>query len=329
MEQLAQMKFGWDVTELPEYTNEEKMEMLRRQVLTGNTLDIISIQEGVKHKEPIKTFDTDVEWATGDGCGFNPSGDTSFTDREIAVSNIKLEKSFCNLDLLDKWTQKALRAGSIAELEEFPFQDAVTAHLLEKNARELEKAVWRGDASLTSGNLQFFDGFEELFSDNSASMIDINTNSDTAFTAANAYDIIFNAFMDMDADENGQAVLEGEGEARPVAFVTRTQFNLLIKNITDENKFHFDTTEATAGGEFILPGTDLRIVKVNGRTDNSKFYIANPVHMVFGTDLETDPGQVKIWYNEDEEEIRARIRFKAGVQVAFLNTIGYWEAAAS
>lgn len=325
MKQTLKSKFGWDVTDLTEYVNEESQDLLRKKVLTGTTLDLIAIQEGVKHKEKVKLFDVDVTWASGDTCGFTASGDAKFTDREIEVANIKLEKKFCNLDLLEKWTQKALAAGAIAELEDFPYEQILMDTMLEKNAFELERAVWNSDAVSGTGNLQFFDGFEALFDDESANMIDINTGGATTFTAANAFDTIFAAYEDMSADDTGEAVLQDGA----VVMLTATQYNKVIKNILDDNLFHFDPATAASEGSFLLPGTDLRMVRINGRTDSDKFYIANPANMIFGTDLRGDTDQVKMWYDENEEEIRLRIRFKAGTQIAFPEEIGYFELAAS
>ena len=325
MKQVLKSKFGWDVSDLTEYVNEESQDLLRKKVLTGTTLDLIAIQEGVKHKEKVKLFDVDVEWASGDTCGFTASGDAKFTDREIEVANIKLEKKFCNLDLLDKWTQKALAAGAINELEDFPYEQILMDTMLEKNAFELERAVWNSDATNGSGNLQFFDGFEVLFASESSNMIDINTGGATTFDATNAFDIIFAAYEDMSADDTGEAVLQDGA----VVMLTGVQYNKLIKNILDDNLFHFDPAAAASEGSFVLPGTDLRCVRINGRTDSTKFYIGSPANMIFGTDLRGDTDQVKMWYNEDEEEIRLRIRFKAGTQMAFPEEMGYFELAAS
>lgn len=325
MKAQLKSKFGWDVSDLTEYVNEESQDLLRKKVLTGTTLDLIAIQEGVKHKEKVKLFDVDVTWASGDTCGFTASGDAKFTDREIEVANIKLEKKFCNLDLLDKWTQKALAAGAIAELEDFPYEQILMDTMLEKNAFELERAVWNSDANTGTGNLQFFDGFEALFDDEQANMITLNTGGATTFTSTNAFDTIFAAYEAMSADDTGEAVLQDGA----VVMLTGTQYNMVIKNILDQNLFHFDPATAASEGSFLLPGTDLRMVRINGRTDSDKFYIANPANMIFGTDLRGDTDQVKMWYNEDAEEIRLRIRFKAGTQIAFPAEIGYFELAVS
>lgn len=323
MKNVLKTKFDWDVTDLPEYTNAESQEILTREVLEAETLSLIRIQEGVKHKEVIKRLDTDVVWSDGAACGFAPSGDVDFTEREIEVKNIKLEKEFCNLDLLEKWTNQALRSGAMAELEELPYRDLITTHLLSLQAMEVEKALWNGNVATGTGNLSYFDGFETLLAGVTGDMIDVNVAAYTAINSTNAYDVFYSAYENMSATDAGQAVLEKGA----IAMVTRNQYNALIKNIVDLNAYHFDPTGAASAKTFVLPGTDLTIRRINGRTDDTKFYIGIADNFVFGTDLTSDSLNLKVWYNEDSETIRFRLRMKAGVQVAFPNEIGYFELA--
>jgi len=320
------MKFGWDDSALADRTNDETTDILRKQVFTGSTLDLVNIQEGVKYKELVKQFDVDVTWQDGSSCGFNASGDAVLTDREIQVYPVKLNLEFCNLDLLDTWGNLLLAQGSINELEDMPLEEILIAHLNEKNSKALNTAVWQGNISAGTGNNAFFDGFELLFNTESANMIDINTNGATVFDSTTAYDIMYDAYIDYQSDDTGLAVLENSGA---VAMLTRAQYGALIKNISDENNFHFDAMRAQEDGSFTLPNTDLVVRRFGERADNTKFYIGRPEDMIVGTDLRSDFDNVAVWYDETDEVIRVKIRFKAGVQVTFPSQFGYFELAAS
>jgi hypothetical protein len=326
MKKSQLLKFGWDDAGLAERINDDSTDILRKQVFTGSTIDLVNIQEGVKHKELIKQFDVDVTWQDGSACGFDASGDAVLTDREIEVKSVKLNLEFCNLDLIETWGNKLLAAGSINELEDMPLEQILIQHLNEKNSLALNTAVWQGDETNGIGNNGFFDGFELLFDTESANMIDINTNGATTFTSTNAYDIMYDAYVDYQSDDTGLAVLEN---SQAVAMLTRAQFGALVKNISDENNFHFNATDAQKDGEFILPNTDLLVKRFGERADNTKFYIGRPEDMVVGTDLRSDFDTVKVWYDETDEVIRVKIRFKAGVQVTFPEQFGYFELAAS
>ncbi len=323
MKNLLKTKFGFDVSELDPYTDQESQDLVVNEVLSGETLELISIEEDVKYKKKLKKLDADVIWQDGEGCGYNASGDVDFTDREIETYPIKLNMSFCNQELIGTWAQKALRAGAIAELEELPYRDLITAHVLSKQGLEVEKAIWNANIASGTGNLAFFDGLETIIAADSGDMININTGGATTFTSANAFDVLFAAYENMSASDLGMAVLEKGA----IAWMTRNQYNALIKNIVDLNQYNFDPTAAAASKTFVLPGTDLVVRRVNGRTDDTKFYIANGDNFVFGTDLAADSTNLQLWYNEDEEEIRLRLRMRAGTQVRKVEEVGFFELA--
>ena len=320
------MKMGWDVSDLTDYTNEESEQIITKQVFVGDTLSRLTIQENVQYKEKIKLFNVDVVWQDGDDCDPNASGVAKFSDRQIEVSNIVMHMEFCNLDLIKTWTQKALRAGAIEQLEDFPYEQVMTNHLLELNAAEMEDVVWNGDVTLPSGNRQYFDGFEKLFNSVSAAMIDINTNGYTVIDDTNAYDVIFNAYRDMKQTNTGKAVLKNGNAA---VMITDNQIDHLVKNITDLNKFHFNTDEAADNGFFKIPGTKLIALNVSGREDDDKFYIGDMSTMILGTGLDSDRTALKVWFDDNTEKIKFTLRFKAGVQIAYPEEFGYFELAAS
>jgi hypothetical protein len=141
MKNILKTKFGFDVSELDPYTDQESQDLVVNEVLSGETLELISIEEDVKFKKKLKKLGLEVNWQDGEGCGFDASGDVEFTDREIETHPIKLNMTFCDQDLIGTWAQKALRAGAIAELEELPYRDLITAHVLSKQGLEVEKAI--------------------------------------------------------------------------------------------------------------------------------------------------------------------------------------------
>jgi hypothetical protein len=313
----AALKMGWDVATLDEYTNQESQDLFAAATFVGDTLSVIDIQEGVKYKEKLKTIDTDVVWQSGAACGWTPDGSVKLSDREIEVAPIKVNTPFCNLDLIQTWAQRALRAGQIAQLEDMPYQDAVTTHMLARNGEQLERMVWNAEV----GNGDYFDGLETVITSVVADTIDLNTAGYTTFDETNAWEVLMSAHKVMNSTEKGRAILE----AGAIAFVTPNQFHDYVSNMVTLNKFHFNPDDAADRGELRLFGTRLTVKQFQGRTDDTKFYIANPRNFVFGTDLSEDTLEIKQWYNEDEEEIRFKLRFTAGTQVRFPDEIGYFE----
>jgi hypothetical protein len=103
-----------------------------------------------------------------------------------------------------------------------------------------------------------------------------------------------------------------------VCFCGWDVYRRLQMEITDGNLFHYKT-ETT--GEMILPGTNLKIVAVNGLNSTNRIICLPLSNMFFGTDLMNEYEDFKIWYSEDNEHVRYSVKWKAGTQVAFLNQV--------
>jgi hypothetical protein len=314
----AALKMGWDVEALDEFIVDDSTEISTRALYVGDTLETIAIQEGVKYKEKLKDMDVDFTWQDGSGCGWTPDGSVKLSDRELQVYLMKIEVPFCNLDLVETWAQRALKAGQIAQLEDFPFQEAIVKYLADKNAEKMEDQVW--NATIAGGD--FFNGFESLIAANSGDMIELNTAEATVINSTNAYDVIWAAFKQMNQTPAGKAIIKSGA----IIMVTTNQFLDLVKNMVDLNFYsNAEANEAAEAGQIRLHGTKTIVKEFVGRTEDDKFYIANPNNFVFGRDLSSDMTNIDIWYNKDDEEIRTRLRFNAGTQLRFVEEVGYFE----
>ena len=319
IKKIVASKFDYDISDLGTYVDEQSDVVLTKQVTEGRTLSMINIQTGIKQAEKIKTLDDSVVWQGGEGCGFNADGDTKFSDRTITVYPIKVNKKWCNEDLVGTWGQLALKQGMADQNNELPFGDLITSYFLQLNARELELAIWNSNISTGVGNLSFFDGFRTVLSVSNG-CVDLNPNSVSAITTSNAYDVAFNAYVAMQTSNPAIA-----DNANAVMFVGRDFLTKLRKNMIDLNLFAY--TPTTSPDSQLLIGTMLTIEAVDGLNGTNEFYFGLKTAFTFGTDLESDYDAFKLWYNEDEDELRLRSKFRAGVQVPFIDEIGVFALA--
>jgi len=306
--------FDFDVTGLGAYVDEQSEEILVKQVTAGRTLEKITIQEGIKGSEEIKLMDDSVVYQAGD-CTMTASGDTVFTDRAIAVETLGFMKKFCQKDLAGFWTQLNLRAGAMAEDEELPFEAQIVEYLLALHSNELDKLIWRGNKTTGTGNLAFMDGFASFLTV-AGGCVDLNTSATASITNTNAYDVFYEVF-----ENSPEAVAEADDF---VCFTGRENFNKLIKNLVDLNFFHYSPDQIAEMNEVTVPGTDMVVSKVVGLNTVSSIYTGRASHFVFGTDLTSDLDQFSLWYSKDDDVIYLRSKFRAGVQVPFLDQIGVW-----
>ena len=317
LKKYIQTKFDYDVSGLAAYVDEQREDLITRSVTEAKTLGYITIQEGIKGSQEIKLMDDSIVYQAGD-CAMTPSGDTVFTDRAIAVETLGYMKSFCQKDLAGFWTQLALRPGASAEDKALPFEAQITNYLLSLHALELDKLIWRGNKATGVGNLQWMDGFSTILT-TVAGCVDLNASAVATIGSDNAYDVFYECFT-----ETPENVAEA-GDF--VCFTGRENFNYLMKNLVDLNFFHYSPAQIATMDEVIVPGTDMRVVKVAGLNTTDLIFTGKASHFVFGTDLSSDFDNYDLWYSQDDDVIYVRSKFRAGVQVPFLNQIGRWTGA--
>jgi hypothetical protein len=315
IKKYVKTNFDYNVAGLQPYVDEQREDLIHRSVTEAQTLQYIAIQQGIKGSEELKLLNDSIVYQTGD-CSMSPSGDTIFTDRAIAVETIGYLKRFCQKDLAGFWTQLALRPGAMAEDKTLPFEQILINYLLELHAFELEKLIWQGNKGTGIGNLAFMNGFNQFLTVANG-CVDLNTSGATSIDATTAFDIFYEAFTNTPSN-----IAEG---ADFICFTGRENFNFLLKNLVDLNLYNYNPTQIATLSELLLPGTNMRVVKVNGLNGTTKIYTGRASHFFFGTDLSSDFESYDLWYSFDDDVIYLRSKFRAGVQVPFLNQVGTYE----
>lgn len=317
LKKFISTKFDYDVADLAPYIDQQREDLITRSVTEAKTLGYIAIQEGIKGSEAIKLLDDSIIYQAGD-CTMTPEGDTVFSDRNIAVETLGYMKRFCQKDLAGFWTQLALRPGAMAEDQSLPFEAQLTSYLLSLHAIELDKLIWQGNKSTGTGNLAWMNGFGQFLTVANG-CVNLNVSGQTTIDSGNAYDVFYECFIN-----SPEAVAENAGF---VCFAGRENFNFLMKNLVDLNFFHYSPAQIATMNEVIVPGTDMRVVKVPGLNGDSRIFTGKANEFVFGTDLSSDFDNYEMWYSQDDDVIYVRSKFRAGVQVPFLDQIGVFELA--
>jgi hypothetical protein len=315
-----------DLTALSPYTKQLVRPLLTSAVIGAKTQQLIMdngiVLTGVKSSAQIPLMDTDAVFQT-DGCGYNPSGTTSFTQRTVTVGKIMLAETICPKDFEAKFTQEALRAGS--NYTDFGNAEFLDAYLAKKNARiaaQLETAIWQGDATGATGNLNKFDGLQKLID---PTAIDANVTGFTGLTGVVSTVNATNVIASTEAIYKAiPAAVMGKGDVK--IFVGYDWYRLLILAFREKNMFSYNPQDANANS-FILPATNIEIIAVHGLNGTGDAYAMSMSNVAMGVDLEDEEASYKVWYSEDNDEIRTKVSFKLGVNVAFPSECVKFKAA--
>ena len=303
-------------TGLSAYTKQLVQPLLTSAVIGAKTQKLIMdngiVLTGVKGPTAIPLMDTDAVFAT-QSCTFDASGTTSFSQRTLTPGKIKVEEKICPKDMETYYTMEALRAGST--YEDFGNADFAAAYLAKKNSRiaaQLETAIWQGDSGSGTANLNKFNGLQVLI--NAGSAINANVSgytgvaTITTVTASNVIAATEGIYKAIPAE------VMAKGDVR--IFVGYDWFRLLVLAYRALNLFSYNPQDANFEG-FILPGTNVKVEPVNGLNGTGDAYAISLSNMVIGVDLEAEETNYKLWYSEDNNDVRFRAEFKVGVDVAY------------
>lgn len=310
---------AFSVGSLGAYTRQSLKPLLTSAVIGAKTQQMI-VKDGilltkVKSAESIPLMETDAIFQT-DSCSFDPSGTTTFTQRTVTVGKIKVEEKLCPKDLETKFLQEALRAGST--YEDFGNSEFEKAYLERKNeiiSKQLEVALWQGDTSSSDENLKKFDGLIKLI--DAGSPIDANVSGYTGIATVTTL-----------TASNAIAVVKGVKNAIPAALKGRKDvvifcgydfYDMYVDAGVTANLFHYDFKDNSNYGGLTVPGTGIRLEAVHGLDGTGDLYAFRMANVAMGVDLEDEEMSYKMWYSQDNNDVRYRVAFKMGVNVAFTN----------
>lgn len=260
---------------------------------------LFTLETDVKDSKALTLLATDVAFGDGGSCGWDDAGSQTLSQRIIKVGKLKVNMSFCEREMLSKWMGSEVRVAAGAE--SLPFEETFTSELINSINEAVETAIYQGDTASSNANLKHFDGLLKILGAE-AGVVDVEVAAES--TALDKVREIYYAIPE-------KAFTRGE----VVILVGMDIFRGLVGNMVDKNLYHYNP--GTPEGEVVLPGTNCRVVGVNGLNGTKKAIAASLKNIYFGTDMLNDMETFKLWYSDDNQEFRLAVKFNAGVQVAF------------
>ena len=307
-EKQFENKFGFDVSTLPEYVNEQSDTFFTDIVETSAFMSMgFTLMENVKHKEVIKLLSADMALQTMTGCTPSPSGTVTFTDRTIETVRLYTGMEFCNEELVEKYTQMLLAVGASRQDETIVLQDVLLAYLLKIVQRKAQRLAMRGDTDSIDPDLLHLDGMVKLLTNDPAILV---AQSDQAtITAANGYDVLKTVYNTI------PTAVKQDGLEHFIVCGYETARACIDQVYADKDfSANFDHSEDAGIISFTLPTTNLKVmsvVELNG-TDDVFSWI--PSYAFLGTDAEGDMEDLEVLYDQYDRKLKIEAIFREGVQ---------------
>jgi hypothetical protein len=295
---------AYSFTGLTSYTDQERLPLITKAVFSARSASLFTKQVGIKFAAALNLMDTDALIQSGDTCGYETSGTTAFTQRNITVGRMKVQETLCPRSLEQYWMQTQLTAGST--YDGVPFEQAFSEQKALRIAEALENAIWKGNA--------YFSGVNQLLNAASGSTISGNTGAVSAsvgITTGNAiaiFDGIYNQIPQAILTRNDLVIFCGWDNFRTLLGAFKSTANVMYNQVD---------LAGLADGDIMYPGTNVRVIAVPGLTGTNRIVSSYLGNFFYGTDLLSDEEQFSIWFSKDNDEVRFQAAFKAGVQIAY------------
>lgn len=313
-----------DLSALTNYVKENEAQLTAAAIFKPKTATLIeqfgNVQVGVKSSEKINILTTDAVFQAGGTCGFTSSGTTTFTQRDLTIGKIKVMESICPKSFESKYTQKALRQGSTYDYMAYAteFSDQKVSRI----GAALESAIWQGDTASVNGQLNKFNGLIKLVDTlgfgGAGDPINGNPTgitTATGVTTGNVISIVDGIFNLIPA-----TLLDKEDN---VIFCGNDTFREYVVALRNANYFHYPVNAADM--ELIVPGTNVKLIGVNGLNGTNVLYATHMKNLYIGTDLLNEEEKFELFYAKESDEMRFVVEFKYAVNVAFPDEVVYFK----
>ena len=298
MSNTKKYDFGFNLSSLATYTDEVGGELIRRAILEGETAKLVKVQAGVKGSQAINLLDSTLVVQDGT-CGWNSSGSTTYTQRDITVCQYKINESLCPADLNNYWLGQLLTPGSYPET--VPFEEQISILKTQQISQYIENQLWQASSATTC-----FSGFKELLQNTSGVN---NLTGQTAITSTSGLSQVDALIEQIQDDVVNRTDL--------VVFMSHAAYRKYLINYRTANYYHYNPENSYEDFKTFHPGTNILVHPVGGLNNSNLVVLGVAGYMVMGVDLLSDSETLKMFYSVDFDEVRLRSNFKVGVQIAW------------
>ena len=306
---------GYIVSGLTNYVKENKDLLTKEAVFgsrKGDTIEMVGKELGVKGKARMHYLDVNAPLQDGKGCGFSASGNDELSEREIEVAIFKVNKSWCPDDLIGKVYENEVNLA--AGKETLPFEAKLMDEVNLSINKQLEGLVWTG-ATSGNGGTSLIDGYlTRALNQDSANTINVSIATGTT-----VYESIKKVIFAIPEDIMDNAKV----------FVSPAIYRKLVDEVLEKNLYHWAPDATQEDRDIVFPGTSIPVHKTIGLSgDKTHIYATVPENMRFGTDMLNDEEEFKLWFSEDDDVFKLKVKFAAGTGVLYPDFVVLGTAAA-
>lgn len=320
MKNYSKQDFNYVVSSITGFTDQVGGLLLTKALVGATTVREISQRVGVKGTQTLNLLDSSPVFQEG-ACGWDASGSTTYTQRNLTVCSEKVNMEWCSKDLHDVYLSMFLAPGQIVEDESAPFENYIAQNIVDQIQQRVETKIW----TATTGGGDCFDGFKTTIASGQTGVA--VSVSGTAFNVGVAYGTNGNPIYEVDKlinalSDNAQQMSDLK------VFLSFSNFRKYVQALTVANYFQNYIAGSKSIGSMsdahaIHPNSLVKVVPTIGITDNY-VCILPASYAFFGTDLMSDSEKIDIFYSRDFDVLKGRSNYSYGSQIAKFGSTAYF-----
>ena len=285
------------------YAGDALKAYILKALIGGETLATkgVSVLTGIKYKRSIKKL-TSSNIVKTHSCNFSATSGVTITEAILEPQKIKINESICFDDIYELWDAEDMAAGNGEQLPQ-SLVDGLTSEYIGQAAKEVEEAIWQGNATGSTGTIKdLFNGFEYILTNESAVSV-----TGTTLTTSNILTELNKVY----------AALPSAVAKKPkkdlVVFMSHKAAALYEMNLQAQGI----NTSAMGG---VLSVYGIEIVPVGGLSSDNYMAMGERANFFVGTDLASDFNEVKLLDqrdNDGSDKVNFVMKAKIDVAIAY------------
>ena len=318
---------SFDKSAISTWNNEiaDRSQLILAPLLAAKTMGVgLRKMQGITGENvKLPIFETTTPWQAGANCGFNTSGTTTITQFTITTAPVTINESICLNDLETIFAKQWLSAGS--KHESFDLVNTWVERKQAQLSKQIEQALWQSKQTYTNATqLKMFNGFIANIDTAGTATTATTQASITAANVISIFDeIVFQKLLTI------PEVLQNS----PVVFCSMEDYFLLLQAMKNANYYQIPLTAAGITVDalsFTYPGTNVEVIAVPGlNSTNSvdagslptavkhRIIATYKENLVIGFNAENDWNDTKVWFSDDNDQLRMKLRFFLGVSCIY------------
>ena len=278
------------------YIDQNSYDLLSKSILETNLAEYFNVRVGLSARDvQITVMDSELVIQDGANCGWDASGDTSFSVIDMKLANNKSQQEYCPQVLRETFLAEQMTAG--AEQDSISFESSLADLMVRKLKQSNEDFLINGSGSINGlkGLITDTNGAVKITATGWTSTVGAATN---AITRANAM----------------YEAMTGTTQLRDdlILIVSPATYRTIKVALVNQNLYHF-----APGERVLIPGIDVEVVPAYGLrgADVNKKYLVSRQDLYMGTDLLNDFETFSVFYDRGADVIKSNVRWRLGVAV--------------